>query len=97
MPHFRVDTDRVLEMVEVMRGTNTDIAAELDQLDAQVRRLESLWTGEARDAYSRAQAQWNQQLADMNRVLADAARRSEKVAARYSAARQAVATRWGGA
>lgn len=95
--HYKVDTDRVLEMVEALRVTNAGIESELEQLDARVRQLEDAWSGEARDAYSRAQAQWRRELADMNRTLADAARRSAKVSARYTAARQAVALRWGGA
>jgi|GEM_PF-962858 len=97
MPRFKVDPDSVLDMVEAMRQANAGIEADLDQLDAEVRRLEGAWSGAARDAYARAQESWRRELADMNRVLADAARRSEKVSARYTAARQAVAARWGSA
>lgn len=97
MPRFKVDTDAVLEMVEALRVANAGIESDLDRLDGAVRQLEGAWTGEARAAYSQAQAQWRHELADMNRILADAARRTTNVSARYTAARQAVATRWGGA
>ncbi|QCB92517.1 WXG100 family type VII secretion target [Cellulomonas shaoxiangyii] len=97
MPRFKVDPDGLLRTVEALRVANAGIEAELERLDAQVRRLDDAWSGEARDAYARAQAQWRQELAGMNRTLADAARRAANVSARYTATREAVAARWSGA
>lgn len=97
MPRYRVDPEGVLRSVEALRVANAGIESELERLDARVRSLEDAWSGEAREAYSRAQAQWRGELAAMNRVLADAARRSANASARYTATRQAVAARWGGA
>jgi len=96
MPYYKVDTDKVLDMVEAMRIANAGIESALERLDAQVRRLEDSWSGEARDAYSRAQVQWRRDLADMNRTLANAARRAANVSTHYAAASQAAAAHWGG-
>lgn len=97
MPRFRVDPEGLMRSVETLRAASAGIEAELDRLDVQVRRLEDAWSGEAREAYSRAQAQWRSELAGMNRTLAEAARRAASVSARYTATRGSVAARWGGA
>ncbi|MFC8193168.1 WXG100 family type VII secretion target [Cellulomonas sp. NPDC057328] len=97
MTRYRVHPGQLLRTVDALRDAAAGIEAELERLDAEVRRLEGRWSGEAREAYSRAQAQWRSDLAALNAVLDGAARRSASVSARYTQARRTVAGRWGAA
>ncbi len=71
------------------------IQGQLDALEAEADTLIGRWSGEAADAYRRAQVQWTASLRNMNSVLQSSSRAADASAARYATARAAVAERWG--
>lgn len=97
MPRYSVDLDAMTRLVDALRAASTGISAELEQLDAQVARLQGAWSGEAREAYALAQARWRAELAAIHRLLDLATARADGANARYTTARQTVAGRWGAA
>ena len=95
MTKFAVDPVGLGEVIEALRNANLAIAAELDRLDVAVSVLEGQWSGEARDAYVRAQRAAHAQLVAMNQALASAHRAGGSVVRRYAEAQHTVATVWG--
>ncbi|MFT4258229.1 WXG100 family type VII secretion target [Microbacterium sp.] len=64
-----VQHERVAEMVALMANTGKNIATILENLDRESKLLQSDWTGEARDAYRVAHAQWSAALQEMNDIV----------------------------
>lgn len=67
--HIRIEFGRVGQTVEVLRAASEGIRVELDALDARLATMESGWRGEAREAYSVARAQWEEQMRSMQTLL----------------------------
>lgn len=70
-----VPHEKIAGLVAEMTITSKNIALILEDLDHQSRLLQSRWTGEARDAYRTAHAQWSSAYQDMNEVLRELTRR----------------------
>ncbi|MDR6691591.1 WXG100 family type VII secretion target [Microbacterium sp. 1154] len=56
-------------MVEALRAASAGIRGELQELDARLAAMESGWQGEAREAYSLARANWEEQMQAMQTLL----------------------------
>lgn len=56
-------------MVETLRAASAGIREELQELDARLAALEGGWQGEAREAYSAARANWEEQMQAMQTLL----------------------------
>lgn len=67
--HIRIEFGRVSQTVEVLRAASRGIRGELDALDTRLATMESGWRGEAREAYSVARAQWEEQMRSMQTLL----------------------------
>ena len=70
------------------------ISAGLDRLDAEADKLRSAWSGDAREAYSRAHDQWATSLRALRGIIADASRAGHASSERYAAAQAAIEQRW---
>lgn len=67
--------DAVAETIAQLALAVKAVEHELATLDSEVARLESVWSGEARRAYDRAQQDWSAALAKLKGALAEATRR----------------------
>jgi WXG100 family type VII secretion target len=70
------------------------IRDELTALEAAADKLIGQWSGEAADAYRKAQSEWNAGLARMNDILAKSSSAADAAAARYAAVQTKIAERW---
>ena len=70
-----VPHDKVAGLVAEMTIASKNIALVLDELDRESKLLQAQWTGEAREAYRAAHAQWSSAHQGMNEVLRELARR----------------------
>lgn len=59
------------ELIDRLRDAIRQYAHLLDALDQEVAVLRDKWTGEASDAYDRAQRDWTAKLAALNELLAE--------------------------
>jgi len=57
-------------LIDALRDAIQGIEAILRELDSKVSELRGGWSGEASEAYNRAQARWTAQLDEMNGLLA---------------------------
>lgn len=88
------DPERIRGAAVAIKESSRNIADALDALDARVSTLRAAWSGEASEAYDAAQAQWSVQLAEMNRILTQAATAGENSADRYARGRAKIEARW---
>lgn len=86
---------RMEGLVGTMEDAVAAISAHLDRLDEQVAALRGSWTGEASDAYDKAQRINRQQLAELNRFLKTSGGTTRGIIDRHSKAAAAVAKLWG--
>ncbi|KFI63905.1 WXG100 family type VII secretion target [Bifidobacterium cuniculi] len=66
-----------------IRNDSQGISQELDNLDAQVKSLIDQWDGEAREAYYRAQQDWNAKIQEMNQILNQISQATSQIASQY--------------
>ena len=59
------------ELIDRLRDAIRQYANLLDALDQEVSTLRDKWTGEASDAYDRAQREWSAKLVALNELLAE--------------------------
>lgn len=91
---MRFDPEALQATAGRLAEATAGIQAKIDVLEAEAAKLIGSWSGEAADAYRRAQAEWNASLRTMNGVLRSATQATDASAARYAAARAKVAERW---
>lgn len=72
---IRVKHDDVAALVVKMAIASRNIAIVLEELERESKLLQSQWTGDARDAYRVAHAQWTAAQQAMNTVLRELTRR----------------------
>jgi WXG100 family type VII secretion target len=70
-----VPHEKVAGLVAEMSIVSENIALVLDELDRESKLLQTQWTGEAREAYRAAHAQWSAAHQGMNQVLRELTRR----------------------
>ncbi|MFG6445653.1 WXG100 family type VII secretion target [Microbacterium sp. P06] len=63
--------------------TSRSIAETLRDLDDRVSKLRSAWSGDASDAYDRAQRDWTASLDELGRILDEYSGRVADIDARY--------------
>lgn len=90
----RYDPESLQSTAALLAEATEGIQARLDALEAEASTLIGSWSGEAADAYRRAQHEWNASLHSLNTVLRSARRATETSAARYATARDKIAARW---
>lgn len=73
-----------------MRSAVTQIQQDLDRLDARAAVLRGDWSGEASDAYDRAQRDWTARLDHMRALLDDYSVRLDRINDRYRTASRTV-------
>ncbi|WP_194763197.1 WXG100 family type VII secretion target [Microbacterium sp. UFMG61] len=66
----------------------------LDGLEADISELNDLWTGQANQAFDRAQREWSACAADMRSALISAATAAARTQARSREAEAQVAALW---
>ncbi len=82
-------------LIGTLQNATSAISGRLDRLDEQVAVLRGAWTGEASDAYDRAQRTNREQLREMNRILRSSGTATDQIRARHAAAADAVEKLWG--
>lgn len=67
---IKVQHDGMSHLIDQLGAGLAGIRSSLDTLDAEVATLRDRWSGEASDAYDRAQRAWSAQLAEFADYLA---------------------------
>ncbi|WP_313546851.1 WXG100 family type VII secretion target [Leifsonia aquatica] len=86
--------ERHAALLDALGRAAESIQAELDTLDREVAVLRGQWSGDAREAYDSAHAQWSQAMEALHRALTAAARAADAAGTRLSQAEEDVAARW---
>lgn len=91
MADIKVSGRQLEALRDALKQSNNEIAGVLRDLDGKVTSLRSAWSGEASDAYDKAQRQWDGHVAELNRILAEYAGRLNEVDAVYREATSTIA------
>ncbi|MDR0946058.1 MAG: WXG100 family type VII secretion target [Bifidobacteriaceae bacterium] len=79
-----IQPGQVTQLAETLRSRSGDLNQILNDLDSQVKKLESAWQGDAQDAYKIAQAKWNTSLQRINGILNNVATTTEEISSNYT-------------
>ncbi|MEV7611027.1 WXG100 family type VII secretion target [Microbacterium sp. NPDC089320] len=91
---IRVEHEPLAESIASLADTAQRIRDLLDGLEREVSELHGLWTGQADEAYARAQREWTACAADMQAALVSAATAAARAQARTRDAEAQVAALW---
>ncbi len=69
MPHFRVDTAQLFDVVEQIARFDQRLESALEQADARVDRLHATWTGAAAAKHQAAHQRWKTGAQEMRQAL----------------------------
>lgn len=83
MNTFSVRPEMVSNLASDIATDVQGISEALDDLDSQVRSLISNWDGSAQEAYHTAQAQWTQDLQEMNTILSQISSATSTISQQY--------------
>lgn len=78
-----VRPQQVESLAASIRSNSQQIQQHLDDLDAQVKVLIDQWDGSAREAYYRAQSEWNSKIQEMNQILGQISQATSQIATDY--------------
>lgn len=94
MDGFRVDLDRLADIVDQLTKFDQRIEAALEDVDGRVDRLHTTWTGEAAAQHRRAHAEWQRGVAEMRAGLAEMRRNAEIAHGNYRSAIDSNSRMW---
>ncbi len=95
MDGYRVDLDRLADIVDQISKFDKRIEAALEDADGRVDRLHTTWTGEAAAEHRRAHDEWQLGVAEMRAGLTEMRRNAEIAHANYSSAVTTNSRMWG--
>jgi WXG100 family type VII secretion target len=84
MESMSVRPEQVTALSEKIRGGAGGIKNELDNLDKEVKGLIGAWDGEAKEAYSVAQVEWNKSLTALQELLGTIATKTQEISSAYT-------------
>jgi WXG100 family type VII secretion target len=91
---FRVDPDRLNDIVEQMARFDQRLESALDDVTAKMQRLYATWAGDAADRQAHAHAEWQRGAADMKAALAVLKQIAATAGTNYTNAASANTTMW---
>jgi WXG100 family type VII secretion target len=91
---MKVEFEAITDAVARLGTAEAGIGATLSALDEQVARLRGRWSGEASDAYDRAQQEWTTAIRELNELLAQATASLTAARDGFRAAEDANIARW---
>lgn len=83
MQSMSVRPEDVNQLAGQIRSGANGIRAELDDLDRKVKKLSTLWGGDAQASYETAQHAWTKQIGELQALLEQIARKTEEISAGY--------------
>lgn len=83
MADISVSGEGLMQLRESLARSSQTIGQILTDLDERVATLRSGWSGEASDAYDRAQREWTASLNELGAILQDYSDRVVEIDARY--------------
>ncbi|WP_159501998.1 WXG100 family type VII secretion target [Microbacterium sp. 18062] len=90
MADLSVSGEGLEHLRDSLAQASREIGEDLATLDEKVSNLRSEWSGEASDAYDRAQRQWTANLQELNRILREYSDRIVDIDARYREASRTI-------
>ena len=93
---FTIDPDELTAVIAELVDCKATLARLLDDLNVQMRTLQSTWEGLSADAQAVAQAEWESGMATMNEALQGLIAASEVAHGNYTGAVQANVGMWSG-
>jgi WXG100 family type VII secretion target len=91
---FSIDLDAVRELESTLQATAREIGSLLYQLKTRLDVLDNQWSGEASEAYRKAQLEWNTSMDRMSTLLQRAGDIAGNTVARRIETRARVARLW---
>jgi WXG100 family type VII secretion target len=88
------DPDRHAELAELLARVAASIQTELDMLAVEAGSLASHWSGEAKDAYARAQRDWSAAMVRLGAALNSSTKAAEAAGTQLAQADQDAASTW---
>lgn len=93
---MKVDYATIHQASEDCKKTGGEIEALFDQLKSDLAPLTDSWTGDAQDAWTQRQNEWNQSLDDMKSLLARIATALPQIADGYQSTDSGITKMFGG-
>ena len=94
-PAFAVDVEMLQTVIDRMCGFERTLEQQLDELDARVRRLHGVWSGEAAAEHRRAHEEWSAGAQQMHVAIATLRQIGSTAHGNYAAAIAANRQMWG--
>jgi early secretory antigenic target protein ESAT-6 len=94
MQSMSVRPEQVIALAQQIRGGANGIKSQLEQLESEVGKLRSSWSGEAQNAYDDAQRKWNQSLVALNTLLEQISSKTEEISQGYVSTDKSAAGRF---
>jgi WXG100 family type VII secretion target len=94
MDGYRVDLDRLADIIDQITTFDQRIETALEDVDGRVDRLHTTWTGEAAAQHRRAHEEWQRGVAEMRAGLAEMRRNAEIAHGNYHSAVSSNSRMW---
>ena len=94
MDGYRVNLDRLADVVDQLTMFDQRIEAALEDADGRVDKLHTTWSGAAAEQHRRAHADWQRGVAEMRAGLAEMRRNAELAHGNYRSAVTANGRMW---
>lgn len=91
---FSIDVDELDAVIADIQSTESALQSLTDDLEAQMKALQSVWTGLAADAQAAAQAEWDSGMAQMRQAMAELRAAARTAHGNYQGAAETNATMW---
>ena len=95
MDGYRVDLDRLADIIDQIGKFDHRIEAALEDADGRVDRLHMTWTGEAAVQHQRAHDEWKRGVTEMRAGLTEMRRNAEIAHSNYTSAVTTNSRMWG--
>ncbi|MEV7694361.1 WXG100 family type VII secretion target [Microbacterium sp. NPDC089189] len=90
MADLSVSGEGLVQLRDALARTSRSLSATLAELDERVAVLRSAWSGDASDAYDRAQREWTRSLDELARIVQEYSDRLAEIDARYRQASETI-------
>lgn len=80
---IKIEPAKVTALSEEIRSKSSQIKGHLSTLDTDTSRLRNSWDGEAKQAYTVAQTDWNTKIGEMEALLTQISTKLGEIAADY--------------
>lgn len=92
--YTKVDASTMATAIGDLKSAHSKVESDLTSLEHELQSSLSQWTGDAREAYTQAKAQWDAAADHMNQVIAVMGSTMQNITDNYASTERAVQGQW---